>query len=154
MSEADNSQLPPPDNEATAIDSQAEAGAWLDVKAATAFLAIAERTLYRRVDRGELQKRSLPGGRVEFWIAGASPDMATAELATRHDVAVDRADLALALYDQIEERVERRAAPLRETIREQAEEIERLKAELVAATRQLPPPDTRDTRPWWRRLLG
>lgn len=140
----------------------AEAGAWLDVAQACTHLGITERTLFRRVNRGEIQRQILPGRRSEFWIPGG----------TRQEVSPDtpqdepRGMLALRdLYEAILTSSRQEQALLieeltrsRQQLTEQAEEIGRLKAELAAERQsQKVSDDTPDTPPyrrrWWHRIL-
>jgi hypothetical protein len=55
----DSCQLP------STVDS-VESGAWLDLKHALVVPGISERTLHRRASAGDIQRRSLPGGRTEY----------------------------------------------------------------------------------------
>jgi hypothetical protein len=152
--------LPPADLKSTDIrqDVTAQSGAWLPARAATAFLDIALRTLYRRVDRGEIQRRNLDGGRVEFWIPGASLDLAMdsdTDPETSQLVALDRSDALLALLERQAELTQQQMTPLVETIRELERENGRLQAELTTAQEALAKVTHASNRqPWWRRWLG
>ena len=123
--------------------AEIETGAWLDIVSACAALTCTERTIQRRVARGEIQRRTLAGGRAEFWIAGAEP--VTLSPSPRQDGPQNERSVALAVVDEYRALVDR--------IAEQAEEIGRLRAELEAARPTLTPPAP-DTRPWWRRWFG
>lgn len=150
-------------DEAPATPDSAESGAWLPLRPALAHLGIAERTLYRRIDRGELRTQK-DGPRLLVWCAGAEPIEADAT-PDRQIVAHAPADVALALYQRVEELAAARQVPLLAridekdaTIREQAEEIGRLRERLEAAERvadvapvSLPEPERRS---WWKRWFG
>jgi hypothetical protein len=164
MSEDDTCHPPPreeaecpPDSLAHASPDTVESGAWLPLRAALAHLGIAERTLYRRIDRGELRTQK-NGPRLEIWCAGAEPVMVADALpATRPQ---DERSVALAVVEQygaLMQRIEALAAEngqLRaelEAARKHAfERSERLAAEAPAS---LPAPVPSFRRRWWHRLL-
>lgn len=135
----------------------AEAGAWLDVTQACAHLNITDRTLFRRVRRGEIKRQVLPGRRSEFWVPGATRQE------TPSDTPQDEPGGILAPRDLIEAvlTASRQEQTLlieeltrsRQQLTEQAEEIGRLKAELEAEReRHNVSADTDAARaPWWRR---
>lgn len=153
MSDPDDRQ---PDTESDL--SPVERGAWMDIVSACTALGVTERTIQRRVMRGEIQRRTVSGGRAEFWIA--TPDMSPATSDRPSDAPggmlalLDRQE---ALIDHLSDLARQQQAPLLETIREQAEEIGRLKAELTAEReRRALTGDTSDTAraSWWRRIFG
>lgn len=140
MPDDDDTCQPPPPTDLAAPDTStvAEAGAWLSVRSATAQLGLSERTFYRR----GFQKREVGGGQVEYWIPGGVAELAVDRLPP----PLDPTEAALALYARVEELAAARQAPLLTqlavkdaTIREQAEELGKLRAELAAA----------QARPWW-----
>lgn len=142
-----------PDNEPDL--SPVSRGAWLDIVSACTALGVTERTIQRRVMRGEIQRRTVSGGRAEFWISeAATSDLApvTPDIAQdAHSGALAVLDRQEALIDHLSDLARQQTAPLVETIRQQAEEIGRLKAELEAAReRPTVTGDTPDTRRWWR----
>jgi hypothetical protein len=139
----------------------AEAGAWLDTAQACAFLGITDRTLFRRVSRGEIKRQLLPGRRSEFWIPGGTRQE------THPDMRQDEPDESLAVMSQQLALLERQGeitalqiAPLmdeltrsRQQLTEQAEEIGRLKAELDAERGRAKLSDDTKRQPWWQRLF-
>ena len=76
MSDNGTATAAPSEDELPPTAASAEAGAWLDLKSALAVLGISERTLHRRAAAGDLQRRSLTGGRTEYWVSSARHDMA------------------------------------------------------------------------------
>ncbi len=148
------------DTDDTGRQLTSEPGEWFSILDAAQRLNIRDRSVRRMAAEGRLLRR-LRQGKAEVWIPESMPaaDAPESTPVTSSDLAmtaVDPATLALALYDRVEELAAERTAPLLATIREQAEEIGRLKAELDAELeRQLPSVDvTPDRRPWWRRWLG
>lgn len=141
---------PLPDNLAHAVPDTVESGAWLPLRAALAHLGIAERTLYRRIDRGELRTQK-NGPRLEIWCAGAEPVMvADAMPATRPQ---DERSVALAVVEQYGALIQRIEALAAENgqLRAELEAARKLAAEAPAS---LPTPDPAPAgRPWWRRWL-
>lgn len=153
----------PPDtteNDATDLSpsprqAEIETGAWLDIISACSALACTERTIQRRVARGEIQRRTLPGGRAEFWIAGAEP--VAVGSTPRQEGGQDARSVALAvveqqraLIDHLSDLSRQEATPLLAMIdardaeiRALVDENARLKAELEYARRSL-----------WQRLTG
>lgn len=124
-----------------------ETGAWLDIVSACKALDVTERTIQRRVLRGEIQRRTLLGGRAEFWISGAelsdvSPD-------TRQEIPQDERSVALAVVAQYGALIQR--------IEDLATENGHLRAELEAERERRVLPDTSavtpDRRPAWIRWL-
>jgi hypothetical protein len=125
-----------------------ESGAWLPLRAALAHLGIAERTLYRRIDRGDLRTQK-NGPRLEIWCAGAEPVMvADAMPATRPQ---DERSVALAVVEQYGALIQRLEALAAENgqLRAQLEAARKLAAD---ATASLPAPAL-PRRRWWHRLL-
>jgi chromosome segregation ATPase len=151
-------------------DRQAEAGEWLDTRAAMLRLGISERTLHRRLGRGELRKRGRPGGRIEVWAplpAGRSATEPNADI----DRQAEQAERALALVERVNLAVSEQVAPLlamverqQSTIRDQAEELGKLRQQVTDLERRLTgtdpltvgdgqggsPPEPMTRRPWWR----
>jgi hypothetical protein len=155
---------------------QAEAGRWLSIQDAARQLSVSERTIYRRADRGQLQRRTLPDARVEVWV----PD---AELTETSDVSADTVNqeravllvdrVSLAVTRQLEaltvelaagrERIEalarengalaersagleRELMAVRQASDADRQHLQHLKAELAVARATTEPPP-----PWWRR---
>jgi hypothetical protein len=138
----------------------AESGAWLDVTQACAYLGITDRTLHRRVARGEIKRQVLPGRHSEFWIPGATrqetssdttPDERGGMLAPR-----DLLEAVLTASRQEQALLIEELTRSRQQLTEQAEEIGRLKAELEAEReRHNVSADTDTARPpWWRRWFA
>jgi hypothetical protein len=48
-------------------------GEWLTIQDAARQLSVSERTVYRRADRGQLRRRTLPDGRVEVFVPLTAP---------------------------------------------------------------------------------
>lgn len=147
MSDSDACHPPSPESVAHATSDSAEAGAWLPLRAALAHLGIAERTLYRRIDRGELRTQK-NGPRLEIWCAGAEPVLADAMPATRPQ---DERSVALAVVEQYGALIQRIEALAAENgqLRTQLEAAQKLAAEASAS---LPAPDTARP-PWWKRIF-
>jgi hypothetical protein len=145
-------------------DRQDAAGEWLDSRSAMLRLGIAERTLHRRVARGELRKRSRADGRLEVWVPSVEHRRAS-DAVTDPDRQAEQAERALALVERVNLAVGQQVAPLLDlverqqgTIREQAEELGRLRQRLadLEARPDPAPPDSATVdvspppRPWWR----
>jgi hypothetical protein len=154
-----NSTATVPDT-ATGSDRQ---GAWLTSHAAQQQLGISERTLFRRIARGQLERRHRANGQVEVWVPTAEATTATADSAPDTDRQHAQAEQALVLVDRFGQAVAQQVAPLlqemaamRQQLVDQAEEIGRLRAQLDRrAPAPAAPADTdRQTDghpPWWRR---
>lgn len=147
----------------TVNDRQIE-GEWVDARTGMLRLNIVERTLHRHIASGKLQKRFRQNGQIEGWIAAESA-VPSSDSETDTD-RQEQAERALALVERPNLAVNQQVEPLlrelraaNETIREQAEELGRQRAELVART---PPviesdndrhPDSASAPRWWQRLL-
>lgn len=122
------------------------AGQWQSATIAHVALGIGSKTLYRRIERGQIPSRKNALGRIEVWVPSA--EVEPQQLAPSGGVSVDDtkeivASLVAALTDsqrQSEERLER---ALRAEIR--VSELERL---------SLSRPERLEDKPWWRRILG
>lgn len=127
------------------------AGDWVTVSEAVARTGKAERTVRRWVDEGLLDSKR-QAGRLLIWMPATGAAPATDVISDRQDVTREitlierQTELIERLSRQQAELAEQQAAPLRvqidardATIREQAEELGKLRAELAAARR-----------PWWR----
>jgi hypothetical protein len=103
---------------------QAEAGRWLSIQDAAHQLSVSERTIYRRADRGQLQRRTLPDARVEVWV----PD---AELTAVSDVSADAVsqERAVLLVDRVSQAVTRQLEALTVELAASRERIEVLARE-------------------------
>ena len=128
------------------------AGDWVTVSEAVARTGKAERTVRRWVDEGLLDSKR-QAGRLLIWMpttgtAPATDVISDGQNATREIALIERqAELIERLSQRQAELAEQQAAPLRAqlderdaTIREQAEELGKLRAELEAA---------RARRWWW-----
>lgn len=158
----------------------AEPGEWLSLPDAAARLQRHTRTVQRMVTSGQLMKRTQRGGQVELWVPlslvpteeAGSPDgrHTTPRDTPGASTALAVVEQQLALIERLNQLATEQSAPIlaamadarREygalvdardaTIREQAEELGRLRAEgraLVLANLAL----ERQV-PWWRRWLG
>jgi hypothetical protein len=145
----------------TVVDRQPE-GEWVDARTAMLRLNIAERTLHRRIASGKLQKRFRQNGQIEVWIA-AEPQVSSSDSETDTD-RQDQAERALALVERVNLAVNQQVTPLlelverqQEMIREQAERLGRLSADLELARASLTLSDKKsdtDRQPWWRRWFA
>lgn len=119
-------------------------GQWQSATIAHATLGIGSKTLYRRIERGQIPSRKNALGRIEVWVPTAPPP--SQELAPPGGVSVSDtteivASLVAALTDsqrQSEERLER---AIRAEIR--IAELERL---------SLSRPERQGDTSWWQRL--
>jgi hypothetical protein len=140
------------DHESAHADTPAEPGEWLSLPNAATRLRIHLRTVHAWINDGRLTKRKLPRRRTEVWVPdhmaadapSESPQMSTqgTSLVTmsQHMMLLERqGEIAAQQMGPLVEQVNARDA----IIREQAEEIGRLKAELAVARA-----------PWWRRWFG
>ena len=127
-------------------------------------LNIAERTLHRRIASGKLQKRFRQNGQIEVWIA-AEPRGSPTDNESDTD-RQEQAERALALVERVNLAVNQQVEPLlrelraaNETIREQTEELGRLRTELATRTPTAIVSDNDShldlapVRTWWQRLL-
>ncbi len=129
-------------------------GSWLTIPAAAHALGVGERTIRRRIERGQLRRRAHQDGHVEVWVPLASPDGVSAEMADS-----DGQERALVLVERYTELVAAHTAPLVARIEELAREnghlaerVRQLEAEREA-DRQMSAIMT-DRPPWWRRWLA
>ncbi len=141
-----------------AIDSTASAGSWLTVQEAMLRLGISERTLFRRLARGRLRKRTRDDGKIEVWVtsestvsAGGSVEAGTpagsaagSNRIAPHDARDDGGSRALLLLEQFGELVTRQMTPvmgelsgMRQQLIAMAEENGRLKAQVQELERRL-----------------
>jgi hypothetical protein len=148
-----------------------ETGEWTSIEDAAARLRVTTRTLYRRLSRGYLQRRTGPDGRLEVWVpvtpgADVSPDT------SRQAEAGDRAGRAIVLAERLNLAVAQQVGPILEQlaaanaiIREQAEELGQLRERLEHAERErrdMSPETSRHPnhpgesppRPWWQFWRG
>src|SRR5215210_8000686 len=56
-------------------------GSWLPIATAAHALGVSERTIRRRIERGQLKRRAHQDGHVEVWVPEAAPDGVSAEMA-------------------------------------------------------------------------
>lgn len=149
----------------------AEPGEWLSLPDAAARLQRHTRTVQRMVTSGQLMKRTQRGGQVELWVplslvppeeAGTSePRHTTSRDTPGASTALAVVEQQMALIERINQLATEQAAPLLAaldsrdaTIREQAEELGRLRAEsraLVLANLTL---EKKARGAWWRRWLS
>ena len=149
------------DRRASPHDVTAQPGAWLDRLAASKFLDISPRTMDRHIARGLYQKRTTRGGRIEYSIPGAPPELASqADEMAITTLATDDPELSIIVAERLSLAHARQIAPLvdlverqQTVIAEQAERIGQLQAELEAAKLLNGAIAPHDSRPWWRRLL-
>jgi len=108
--------------------SHAEAGRWLSIQEAAHHLAISERTIYRRADRGQLRRQTLSDGRVEVWVPA---DAESGEAGIRHDVSPDTVgqERAVLLVDRVSAAVSRQLEALTVELAASRERIEALARE-------------------------
>lgn len=151
-------------------DTDAQAGEWVALPDAMRRLAVSQRTLFRRIARGQLQRRTGPNGRVEVWLT-LTDGTVTSDDSQRHDAEAEQVERGLALVERFNLAVSQQVAPLLEMVREQqavnsaqAEELGRLRERVAYLEHQLSvsvPRVAGDTlpvsadreaqpRPWWR----
>lgn len=112
--------------------SHAEPGRWLTIQEAARHLSVSERTVYRRADRGLLQRRTHPDGRVEVWVTDAP-------LTEVSDVSPDTVsqERAVILVDRVSAAVSRQLESLTVEIAASRERVEVLARENGALTERL-----------------
>src|SRR5918911_5012329 len=71
---SENGQATATAQRVTATDRHELVGEWLSPREAQVRLGISERTLYRRIGRGQLRKHDLDDGRIEVWVTVSSTD--------------------------------------------------------------------------------
>ena len=157
---------------ATESDGQ---GAWLSPRDAQVLLGISERTLWRRLARGQYEKRPREGGLVEIWVPTARPSMTEPAPVSDRQTQEESFERGLVLVDRFGQALAQQVAPLlqelaatREQLVDLAQENGRLSAEnsalaaRVAELEQRPATPVMVTvndrletpaKPWWRRLL-
>ena len=120
----ENSQAAVSASDGPATDSQPLIGEWLSPPEAEQRLGISERTLYRRIARGRLRKRTLDDGRTEIWVsvpatdAGShAPSVEYGRGAANADYSTDSdrqqpSERALALMDRFNAALARQVEPL------------------------------------------
>lgn len=140
-------------------------GEWLRVGPAAARLGISERTLWRRVRAGALQKRGTHDG-LEVWVplAGTAPvtEGSPPRPAPRTTLAVAgmAGAVTLAVVEELKRRLDadgERLSTLTDEIRGLERSTGRLTAERDAALAdrdRLADELARRSRTWWQRLLG
>jgi hypothetical protein len=142
---------------ATGDDGQ---GVWLSPREAQAALRIGERTLFRRIQRGHLQRRQRSDGRVEVWVPGARPSTTVPETDTDGQAPTDQATRALAVVDRLNAAVAQQVTPLLAELATTREELVRLAREngqlqerVAALEARLTPtvPETVSDGRWWQR---
>jgi hypothetical protein len=120
-------------------------GQWQSATTAHVALRIGSKTLYRRIERGQIPSRKNAMGRIEVWVPAASPpeqQIAPTVGVSVNDTREIVASLVAALTDsqlQSDERLER---AIRAELR--VAELERL---------SLTRPERQDDNPWWRAWL-
>lgn len=144
-----------------AAENRGAAGIWLSAQEAMMRLQVSERTLFRRIARGSLQKRTRADGRIEVWVTTpltvGDPILMDEPPSPEPDpeplprVAADESERALLLVERFGELMGRQMDPLlremavmRQELRDLAEENGRLKAQLEYA-RQQPPVNSHAT---------
>jgi hypothetical protein len=161
---------------------QVNSGLWLTIVDAARHFGVATRTIERRIQRGELQRRpsSFP---VEVWVPGATEADVSAGVSGMSGDAVGQEERAVALVERVSDSVARqfttaiealersqaRNAELErengvlseraESVRQSADaDRQRLEAERDAerAARERVEAELKGLRalPWWRRLFG
>jgi hypothetical protein len=122
-------------------------GQWLSATVAHAVLGIGSKTLYRRIERGQIRSRKNELGRIEVWVpAQQAPGQQVAPV-----VGVSVGDTR--------EIVASLVSALSDSHRQSEEHLERaIRAELRAAELEsrlsLSQPSRQDDKPWWRRVFG
>ena len=113
-----------------------------------------ERTIRRRIERGQLKRRAHQDGHVEVWVPLAAPPGLSAD-----EADTGGQEQALLLVERYTELVAAHTAPLVARIEELAREnghlaerVRQLEAEREAA-RQVSATTTDMVPPWWRRVL-
>lgn len=99
-------------------------GEWFSIQEAARHLSVSERTVYRRADRGQLRRRTLPDGRVEVMVP----------LTRRPDVSdvpsdIDSQERAVTLVDRVSAAVSRQLESLTVELAASRERIEVLARE-------------------------
>jgi hypothetical protein len=145
---------------ATGDDGQ---GVWLSPREAQAALGIGERTLFRRIQRGHLQRHQRADGRVEVWVPSARPSPTVPETDTDGQTPTDQAARALAVVDRLNAAVAQQVTPLlaelataRQELVQLARENGQLQERVTALEARLTPtvPETVSDGPWWARWLA
>ncbi len=154
-----------PDAE-TVTDGQ---GAWLSTRDAQQALGISERTLYRRLARGQYERRVRTDGQTEVWVATAPPPVT--DTGPSRDSHAEQIERGLVLVDRFSQAVAQQTAPLlqelaatRQQLVDLAQENGRLSARVVELEQRLSVTVTVSVsdgqaaatppRPWWARLLA
>ena len=129
-------------------------GSWLPIATAAHALGVGERTIRRRIERGQLKRRAHQDGHVEVWVPEGAADRASAEMAD-----TDGQERALVLVERYTELAAAHTAPLVARIEELAREnghlaerVRQLEAEREAA-RQVSVNMADTAPPWSRRVL-
>ena len=99
-------------------------GDWRSIQDAARHLSVSERTVYRRADRGQLRRRTLPDGRVEVFVPVAVPTDTSD--ATSDNDSHERAAL---LVDRVSVAVSRQLETLTVELTASRERIEALARE-------------------------
>jgi hypothetical protein len=99
-------------------------GEWRSIQDAARHLSVSERTVYRRADRGQLRRRTLPDGRVEVFVPATTP--ADTSDATSDNDSHERAAL---LVDRVSVAVSRQLETLTIELTASRERIEALARE-------------------------
>jgi hypothetical protein len=119
-----------------------ETGEWVSIDDAAARLRVTTRTLYRRLSRGYLQRRTGADGRLEVWVAVTSSADVSPDTSRQAETG-DQAERAIILAERLNLAVAQQVSPILEqlaaahaTIREQAEELGRLRERLDHVERE------------------
>jgi predicted DNA-binding transcriptional regulator AlpA len=123
--------------------SEPERGEWVDLPTASLRLGISERSIYRRITRGTLTRRTGIHGRVEVWLPASIPVS---------DIVSDTSLTRPTLYERWHSEQEMHTAYM-EAIARLAEENGRLKADLARFRQEHPhiPPRRRPSVLQWLR---
>jgi hypothetical protein len=155
-------------------DADTQAGEWAALPDAMRRLSVSQRTLFRRIARGQLQRRTGPSGRVEVWVP-LTDGSAASDDSQRQDGQAEQIERGLALIERFNVAVREQVAPLVLMVKEQqainsaqAEELGRLRERVATLEHQLSLAVTAPSenvpiissgngvtpRPWWQFWRG
>jgi hypothetical protein len=144
------------------------AGAWQPAATAHVALGIGSKTLYRRIERGQIRSRRNEFGRIEVWVPADNRESTQSPPVTMAPIRPDSQSLSVAVIDELR----RQHQATLEVVTRQAETIGQLRAELAALRASQRPtasnltaepsepirepstPGEPVSAPWWRRWLA
>lgn len=139
----------------TVIDGQ---GAWVSPREAQQVLGIGERTLFRRIARGQVQRRQRSDGRIEVWVPDPRPSTTVPETVIDGPEAAER---TLVVVDRLNTAVAQQVGPLLAELANSRQELVQLAREngqlrervaTLEARLTATVPATVVVGRWWQRL--